>query len=288
MAGPSPLTPTAVTGNPPIPPGSSLYVRAYSGGAQTRWLQQTLARGRRDLEIDWIVVQMHQDALSSSITGNGSDLGIRQEWLPLFDRYGVDLVPCDHDHDYERSFPVRGYDPNAGWDNATGAPVETFRPHPVTTVDRGFFDRSHGTVHLILWRRWHQRPTRRLRFRHGGRPTRGQDFHLPKPPSAHHHPGRVHTRAAADAREDAVWSARRDPSTGYGMAVFDLNPEAGDVTTIDVTYLHALGADPVNPNTGAAGAPTPNYSVFERFTLFRPLRNRGFRQRRGGLETMAR
>lgn len=35
---------------------------------------------------------MHQDALTSSKTGNGSDKGIREAWLPLFDRYGVDLV----------------------------------------------------------------------------------------------------------------------------------------------------------------------------------------------------
>jgi hypothetical protein len=34
---------------------------------------------------------MHQIACSSSATGNGSDLGIRQAWLPLFDRYQVDL-----------------------------------------------------------------------------------------------------------------------------------------------------------------------------------------------------
>jgi hypothetical protein len=26
------------------------------------------------------------------------DLGIRQEWLPLFDKYGVDLVVCGHEH----------------------------------------------------------------------------------------------------------------------------------------------------------------------------------------------
>ena len=51
---------------------------------------------------------MHQDALSSAKNGNGSDKGIRETWLPLFDRYGVDLVLCGHDHDYERSWPVRG------------------------------------------------------------------------------------------------------------------------------------------------------------------------------------
>jgi Calcineurin-like phosphoesterase len=121
VAGPGPLTPAPGTGNAPIQPGTSFYIRGYSGGRQTAWLERTLAAARSDASIDWIIVQMHQDALSSSATGNGSDLGIRQAWLPLFDRYGVDLVLCGHDHDYERSFPVRGHDSMAGWDAATGA-----------------------------------------------------------------------------------------------------------------------------------------------------------------------
>jgi len=150
VAGPAALTPAASTGNPPIAPGTSFYVRGYSGGAQTGWLERTLAAGRRDEEIDWIIVQMHQCAASSSATGNGSDLGIRQQWLPVFDRYQVDLVLTGHDHDYERSFPVRGADPDAGREVATGSVVNTLRPHPVTTEDTGVFDTSQGTVHLIL------------------------------------------------------------------------------------------------------------------------------------------
>jgi hypothetical protein len=64
----------------------------------------------------------------------------------------------------------------------------------------------------------------------------------------------------------------RDPSTGYGVAVFDVDPGGypGAQTSITVTYLHAVGADPVNPTTGAAGAPTPNYPEFETFRLVRP------------------
>jgi hypothetical protein len=82
----------------------------------------------------------------------------------------------------------------------------------------------------------------------------------------------VYTRAGADAVEDATWSARRDTSTGYGIAVFDVHPgtEAGGQTSITVTHYHAVGADPVNPNTGAPGAPTDDYTVFETFTLIRP------------------
>ena len=114
----------------------------YSGGAQTRWLEATLASARRDSSIDWIVVGFHQCACSSSragsASGSASGLGIRREWLPLFDRYEVDLVLCGHGG-YERTFPVRGTDS-----------ADTLRPRPVTTTDSGVFDTSQGTVHLAL------------------------------------------------------------------------------------------------------------------------------------------
>jgi predicted secreted protein len=81
----------------------------------------------------------------------------------------------------------------------------------------------------------------------------------------------VFTRAA-DAVEDAVWSAKRDTATGYGIAVFDVDPGHGSdgQPSIKVTHYHAVGADPVNPGTGAKGAPTPDYTEFETFTLVRP------------------
>ena len=40
--------------------------------------------------------------------------------------------------------------------------------------------------------------------------------------------------------------------------------------SIKVTHYHAVGADPVNPGTGVKGAPTPDYTEFETFTLVRP------------------
>ena len=125
VAGPDPLVPAPGSGTAAIPAGTSFYIRGYSQGAQTAWLDRTLAAARGDTSIDWIIVQMHQCACSSSATGNGSDLGIRQEWLPLFDQYQVDLVLNGHDHDYERSFPVRGYDSMAGREVGTGAAVQT-------------------------------------------------------------------------------------------------------------------------------------------------------------------
>jgi len=274
VTGPAALTPAAGTGNPAIGAGTSFYIRGYSGGAQTAWLERTLAAGRGDPSVDWIIVQMHQCACSSSATGNGSDLGIRQQWLPLFDRYQVDLVLNGHDHDYERSFPVRGADVDAGHELATGAAVNTLRPRPVTTTDSGVFDTSRGTVHLILGCGGTDAPLDEYGTDTADRQRQAKVFTQANRPVPSATPG-VFTRAAADAAEDAVWSAKRDTLTGYGIAVFDVHPDREDFgghTSITVTQYHAVGADPVNPATGTKGAPTPDYTEFETFTLVRPRR----------------
>ena len=231
------------------------------------------AGGRpRTRSVDWIIVQMHQCAASSSATGNGSDLGIRQEWLPLFDRYQVDLVLNGHDHDYERSFPVRGADAAAGHEVTGGAVVNTLRPHPVTTTDSGVFDTSQGTVHLILGCGGTDAPLDEYGADTADGQRQAKVFTRANRPALTSTPD-VYARAGADAVEDAIWSARRDTSTGYGIAVFDVEPagsESGGHASIKVTHYHAVGADPVNPGTGAKGAPTPDYTEFETFRLVRP------------------
>jgi Calcineurin-like phosphoesterase/Purple acid Phosphatase, N-terminal domain len=260
VAGPAPLQPAASTGNAPVSPGTSLYVRGYSGGAQTRWLEDTLAAASTDEEIDWIIVQMHQDALSSSKNGNGSDKGIRENWLPLFDKYGVDLVLCGHDHDYERSWPVRGCNHHVGRDAASGATVDTCQPNPVITAEpaNGRFDTTHGTVHLVLGGGGTSAPL----DSYGSNPGNGQPQARVITRTNRPVPGAVagvFTKGGADALEDAIWSARRDTLTGYGIGVFDLDPgSAHGETSITVRYYHAPGADTV---------PTSNYELFETVVL---------------------
>jgi Purple acid Phosphatase, N-terminal domain/Calcineurin-like phosphoesterase len=266
LAGPAPLTPAPSTGNAPIEPGTSLYVRGYSAGAQTRWLEETLAAAEQDKSIDWIIVQMHQDAMSSAQRGNGCDKGIRETWLPLFDRYGVDLVLCGHDHDYERSWPVRGCNHNVGRDAATGTPVDTCQPRPVLTTEPagGRFDTSHGTIHLILGGGGTSAPL----DVYGVSPQSGlpqakviTKSNRPVPGPT---PG-VFVKAGADAVEDAIWSARRDTATGYGVAVFDLDPGvARGRTSITMRYYHAVGAD---------RSPTSEYDLFDTVVLAKDRRD---------------
>jgi len=103
--------PEKTTAGAQIPNGTTAYTRFYTGdlkpdakdnslipdygsdqpNLQTIWLEKTLTEARRDRSVDMIVVFMHQCAMSTSVPGNGSDLGIRQAWLPLFDKYEVDL-----------------------------------------------------------------------------------------------------------------------------------------------------------------------------------------------------
>lgn len=260
VAGPAPLVPAASTGNAPIQPGTSLFVRGYSNGEQTRWLEKTLRRAADDRDIDWIVVQMHQDALSSSKTGNGSDKALREAWLPLFERYGVDLVLCGHDHDYERSYPVCGCFRHMGTDLATGERVDTLTPRPVRHAQQGAntFDMSRGTIHLILGGGGTSAPLDVYGVDAGTGNPQAKVFTKPNRPM----PGKTEGtfgRAPADAVEDAVWSAQRDTGTGYGIAVFDVDPgEHGGKTTITMNYYHAPGADQ---------APTDEYELFETVTL---------------------
>ncbi|GGL94938.1 purple acid phosphatase family protein [Nakamurella endophytica] len=218
--------------------GGNSYVRGYSRGAQKAWLENELrgARSRRD--VDWVVVCMHQVAISTADRFNGADLGVREEWLPLFDRYGVDLVVCGHEHHYERSHPIRGHQ-----DTATRTPVPVATG--TTTVDT-----SRGTVHMVLGGGGTSAPSNELFF---------------DPPAC-----RVITAVGAPdpttgkrppvyVQEPAPWSAVRNPAHAYGFAAFRVDP--GDRrtgrTTMTVTYYDVTG-------------PYGELEAFETFTLTRP------------------
>jgi alkaline phosphatase D len=191
------------------------------------------------------VVQLHPCAWPSAAAAGyaDADTGLRPEWLPLFDRYEVDLVLSGHSRGYERSFPVRGADC-----------ADARRPHPVTTVDSGVFDTSQGTVHLALGGGGAGDDEG-----NGDGTGRGDG-------DAGVGPGDGDTAAAAGA----AWSARRITAPGYGVAVFDVNPgsEAGGQTSITVRYYHAVEA---GPGTGPEGAGrADDYALFDTFTLVRP------------------
>ncbi|KFE67339.1 purple acid phosphatase family protein [Hyalangium minutum] len=72
--------------------------------AQKRWVEQDLAASQRP----WKVVFFHHPSWSSG--KHGSELTMRNEFGPLFEQHGVDLVLTGHDHNYERTQPMWGGD----------------------------------------------------------------------------------------------------------------------------------------------------------------------------------
>ncbi|QSQ27881.1 metallophosphoesterase [Pyxidicoccus parkwayensis] len=70
--------------------------------AQKTWLEKDLAATTQP----WKIVFFHHPPWSSG--EHGSQLTMRRNFAPLFEKYGVDLVLTGHDHNYERSKPMEG------------------------------------------------------------------------------------------------------------------------------------------------------------------------------------
>ncbi|MEI7715092.1 MAG: metallophosphoesterase family protein [Mycobacterium sp.] len=217
--------------------GGNFYVHGYSGGAQKRWLADQLAAARHDPGIDWLVVCMHQTAISTTDKTNGADLGIREEWLPLFDQYGVDLVVCGHEHHYERSHPLRG---TLATDTRTPVPVDT---------RTDLIDTTRGTVHLVIGC--------------GGTSNPSNGLFFPEPRCrvltgvGAFDPGLGH-KTPIHVLEDAPWSAFRDRDNPYGFASFDVDPgPPGGHTSIKATHyaVHGLSGE---------------VTIIDQFTLTKP------------------
>jgi hypothetical protein len=222
--------------------GGNSYVRGYSGGAQKAWLEQELAASRANRDIDWIVVCMHQVAISTADKFNGADLGIREEWVPLFDRYNVDLVVCGHEHHYERSHPIRGQEAN-----------RTLTPKPAA-LDTAVIDTTKGTVHMVIGGGGTSVPSNALFFDPPACRVVVSVAASPDPVTGKRAPVYVH--------EDAPWSAVRNAAHAYGFAAFTVDPgvRPGGDTTMKVVYYDVVGTD-------------GQLAAFETFTLRRPRRD---------------
>jgi acid phosphatase type 7 len=78
--------------------------------ALTAWLGADLDAAQKNrANVPWIVTVHHHSEFSSSTHGNDADvLKGRDYFVPIWDKYHVDLALGGHDHDYERSKPLTG------------------------------------------------------------------------------------------------------------------------------------------------------------------------------------
>jgi len=77
------------------------YARTDDPG-QLAFLENTL----RTTTARWKIVAVHESPYSAGYQGSNED--VRDAFVPIFERYGVQLVLSGHDHDYQRSEPING------------------------------------------------------------------------------------------------------------------------------------------------------------------------------------
>lgn len=96
---------------------------------QLAWLENDLKAASADPSRVWTVVHFHFPAYSYG-TDHGGTPEVVASFVPLFDRYRVDLVITGHAHNYQRSYPLKN--------------------GVVTDSSRNAYSDPAGTIYLVV------------------------------------------------------------------------------------------------------------------------------------------
>lgn len=114
------------------------------GTTQTRWLRRALAASTAR----WKIAVFHHPPYTCG--GHGGSESVEERWVPLFERYGVQLVLSGHDHNYQRFARRRGvvYVVHGGG----GAPLYALRACPSDYPRRVFARSVRGFLSVVAAR----------------------------------------------------------------------------------------------------------------------------------------
>ncbi len=91
---------------------------SFTTSPMLEWLRDDLEANQQP----WVIVYFHQPPYSKG-SHDSDDFweiymkAMRENYIPVLEEYGVDLVINGHSHVYERSFPVKGhYGSSSSWD----------------------------------------------------------------------------------------------------------------------------------------------------------------------------
>ncbi|MES2005595.1 MAG: metallophosphoesterase family protein [Bacteroidota bacterium] len=111
-----------------------------TSGKQVRWVKSDLEANRNK---GWTVVYWHHAPYSMGSHNSDTEkqmVKIRENFIRILERYGVDLVLCGHSHSYERSKLMQGH---YGME-------ETFSPDKhLLSQSSGFYDGSNNSCPYI-------------------------------------------------------------------------------------------------------------------------------------------
>jgi len=102
---------------------------------QRDWLRADLTAVDRTVT-PWVFA-MHHKPMYTSATAHAPDVSLRASWQPVYDDFGVDFVFNGHNHNYERSLPIRGF--------ASGTSNGQVQPSDTNGTPRA----ANGTVYVV-------------------------------------------------------------------------------------------------------------------------------------------
>jgi hypothetical protein len=74
---------------------------------QREWMTEDLRRVDR-ARTPWVFVVHHRPTYTCA-TAHDPDINLRTQWQPVYDMFEVDFVFNGHNHNYERTLPIRGF-----------------------------------------------------------------------------------------------------------------------------------------------------------------------------------
>lgn len=115
------------------------------GGAQTQWLEKTLAARRKVPH----VFPVYHVPIYPSVRKYNDNSAQLLNWAPLFEKYGVRIAFENHDHAYKRTHPIRAGKIQQGGVVYLGDGCWGVATRPVAT-DRWYLAKASSVRHFIL------------------------------------------------------------------------------------------------------------------------------------------
>jgi Calcineurin-like phosphoesterase/Secretion system C-terminal sorting domain/Purple acid Phosphatase, N-terminal domain len=118
------------------------------GGAQYQWLLDDLQNNDKG----WLIAFWHyppHDARNLSSDLDARDIAMRENYNPILEQYGVDLVLSGHSHSYQRSFLIADY---FGYSNQFDPAIHGVNMGDGQADGNGVYDKGledNGTVYMV-------------------------------------------------------------------------------------------------------------------------------------------
>ncbi len=121
-------------------------------GAQAVWVKQDLAANTKP----WVIAYWHHPPYTMGSHNSDTEtelVNIRQNFIRILERYGVDMVLVGHSHDYERSYLLDGYYGNeSSFNVGTHAKTSSSGKYDGSTNSCPYVPAAgpnHGTVYIL-------------------------------------------------------------------------------------------------------------------------------------------